>query len=36
MELKDLAGHDPGTRTIACKARAAVLHALAVGASQRR
>ena len=33
MELKDLAGHDLGTRTIAYDARDAILYALAVGAS---
>ena len=33
MELKDLAGHDLGTRTIAWDAREAILYALAVGAS---
>ena len=33
MELKDLAGHDLGTRTIGYDARDAILYALAVGAS---
>ena len=33
MELKDLAGQDLGTRTIAYDARDAILYALAVGAS---
>lgn len=33
MELKDLAGHDLGTRTVAYDARDAILYALAVGAS---
>ena len=33
MELKDLAGQDLGTRTIAWDARDAILYALAVGAS---
>lgn len=33
MQLKDLAGHDLGTRTIAYDARDAILYALAVGAS---
>ena len=33
MELKDLAGRDLGTRTIAYDARDAILYALAVGAS---
>ena len=33
MELKDLAGQDLGTRTIAWDAREAILYALAVGAS---
>ena len=33
MELKDLAGQDLGTRTIAWAARDAILYALAVGAS---
>ena len=33
MELKDLAGHDLGTRTISYDARDAILYALAVGAS---
>ena len=35
MELKDLAGHDLGTRTIAYDAHDAILYALAVGASVR-
>ena len=35
MELKDLAGQDLGTRTIAYDARDAILYALAVGASMR-
>ena len=33
MDIKDLAGHDLGTRTIAWDARDAILYALAVGAS---
>ena len=33
MELKDLAGHDLGTRTIGYDTRDAILYALAVGAS---